>query len=285
MICTDQAAAVLSLTFSRQAGVRPMQVLRQDPPWRVVRMFQSKENECLVHLHNLSGGILSGDRLTLLVEVGEEARVQLTSTGATRIYRHRKGRDSAYTFTRARVQKNAIFEYLPDQLIPYAESQFFQETEIELSSEGAGLFWWETLTPGRTAYGEKFVYGSLRIASVISCDEKPIAIEQFLLEPALRSPQQPGILGNFECCSTFYICRTGVGDQQWIELQTILEDEAELLSCTEMQWGTSRLVKHGIVVRGVGMQASRLFAALLRFWTIAKHYLYGSHAVLPRKVY
>jgi urease accessory protein len=279
-----QADACLSLRFCSAKGRRPMQVLRQDPPWRVVRAFQVNAKDCLAHIHNLSGGILSGDRLMLRVEVEEGARVQLTSTGATRVYRHREGRAAAHNGVWISVGKDAVLEYLPDQIIPYAGSCFVQETDIELAAEGAGLFWWETLTPGRAASGERFAYRALGIRTRILCEGKPLAIDQFLIEPSQRSPQRVGVLGRFECCSTFYICKTGLTAHQWMQLQTLMEDEAELLSTPDLQWGSSRLVEHGIVVRGLGFQSAVLLDGLHRFWKIAKLYLYEREAVPPRKV-
>jgi len=285
MMPDPRATASLSLAFSREKGERPMRLLRQDPPWRVVRAFQTNGCECLVHIHNLSGGILSGDQLDLAVEVGAGSRVLLTSTGATRIYKHREDRFPASCRTRAFVGKNALLEYLPDQLIPYADSRFVLDTKIELAPEGAGLFWWETITSGRAGSGEKFSYASLRISSTVSCCQRPIAIDQFVLEPSRRPIQRQGLLGEFACCSTFYICKTGLADGQWAKLQAVLEDEAEEQSTVHMQWGASCLVRDGIVVRGVGMEASQLLAGLSRFWTLAKFHLYGTEAVLPRKVY
>jgi len=261
-----------------------MQVLQQDPPWRVVRSFLVNGKDCLAHLHNLSGGVLSGDRLMLRVEVGEGARVQLTSTGATRVYRHREGRTAAHSFVWISVDKEALLEYLPDQIIPYAGSRFVQETEIELAAGGAGLFWWETLTSGRSASGEKFSYQALGIRSRILYEGRPLVIDQFTIEPSVRSPQRVGVLGKFECCSTFYICKTGLPANLWMQLQALLEDEAELLSTPDLQWGTSRLVEHGIVLRGLGFQSAVLLEGLHRFWKIAKLYLYEREAVAPRKV-
>lgn len=276
--------AILSLKFSCDKGRRPLQVLRQDPPWRVVRSFTVNEYDRLMHIHNLSGGVLGGDQLMLRVEVEEGARVQLTSTGATRIYRHREGRIPAHSSVILTVGKNALLEYLPDQLIPYAGSCFNQETEVELSGEGAGLFWWETLTAGRSASGEKFAYERMGMRSQILCDGRPIVIDQFVVEPTKHSPQRVGVLGNFECCSTLYICQTGLEAKCWQELQQLLEDEAETISTPAMQWGASRLVEHGIIVRGLGFHASLMQSALARFWAIAKFYLYGREAILPRKV-
>jgi urease accessory protein len=279
-----ESGALLSLRFSCEKGGRPLQVLRQDPPWRVVRSFQVNEQDCLAHIHNLSGGILSGDQLMLRVQVDKGSRVQLTSAGATRIYRHREGRAAARNGVCISVGENAVLEYLPDQIIPFARSRFFQETNVELSCDGAGLFWWETLTPGRAASGERFAYETLGISSRIVCEGKPLAIDQFVIEPSRRSPQQVGMLGRFECCSTFYICKTGLGPDKWTELQSLLENEAELMSTPDLQWGASRLVDHGILVRGLGFQSAFLLAGLIRFWNIAKIYLYGREAIPPRKV-
>ena len=285
MTCEANSAATLSMSFSATAGERPMTLLRQDPPWRVVRGFRGTSGDWLVHMHNLSGGVLGGDRLQLKVTVGDGARVLLTSTGATRIYKHRAGRAMASCRTHASVARHALLEYLPDQLIPYRDSQFAQQTEIELDPEDAGLFWWETITSGRTASGESFCYATLQIHSVVSCGERPIAIDQFELEPRRRSLQRPGVLNDFTCCSTFYICKTGVGQAEWMVLLGLLEDEVELLSSAAVQWGTSRLVEHGIVIRGVSHESSSLQAGLHQFRKIAKRYLYGSEAEMPRKVY
>jgi urease accessory protein len=264
---------------------RAMQIIRQDPPWRVVRSFRVGADSCLVHLHNLSGGVLSGDRLQLLVDVGEGANVQLTSTGATRIYRTRTGKPGAQSLTRMNVRKNALLEYIPDQIIPYEDSRFHQEIAIDLDPHDAGLFCWETITPGRTAAGERFAYEKLELRTHLSCDGKLFSLDQFAIEPAQGSPQQTGMLGEFDCCSTFYICRTGVDDRRWVELEGILDQEAERLSVTAMRWGATRLMEHGIMVRGVGLHASQMLASLICFWRIAKMYLYGQHAVIPRKVH
>src|ERR1700730_17127151 len=67
----------------------------QQLPLRIVRAFQQDDGGSLVHLHNLSGGVLGGDHLDLTVEVGPGAVAQVTSTGATRIYRCRKNAEPA----------------------------------------------------------------------------------------------------------------------------------------------------------------------------------------------
>ncbi len=52
-----------------------MFVATQDPPWRAIRAFQNGQRQAVVHLHNVSGGILSGDSLHLSIEAGAATRV------------------------------------------------------------------------------------------------------------------------------------------------------------------------------------------------------------------
>ena len=83
----DTPVHQLSLCFERER----FRVMRQDPPWKVVRAFPLPGGGRLVHLNNVSGGVLAGDRLALDVEVKAGAAAQITTTGATRLYRHRAG--------------------------------------------------------------------------------------------------------------------------------------------------------------------------------------------------
>src|SRR5207245_5131709 len=80
-------AALLWLRFEDRGGETILRLKQQQPPWRVIRGFPSGSGEALAHLHNVSGGVLDKDDLHLQVEVGAGARAQLTTTGATRVYR------------------------------------------------------------------------------------------------------------------------------------------------------------------------------------------------------
>ncbi|HEV2659598.1 MAG TPA: urease accessory protein UreD, partial [Ktedonobacteraceae bacterium] len=101
-----------------------MQVYEQHPPLKVVRAFALPEGGALVHLHNLSGGVLGGDKLSLHVEVGNHAYVQLTSTSATRLYRRQAAAATAVQTNAIQVREGGLLEYLPDPLIPFAGSSY-----------------------------------------------------------------------------------------------------------------------------------------------------------------
>src|ERR1700685_3772106 len=112
--------AGLRLAFERDeaTGQTVLAASHQEPPLRVVRAFRQEDGAALVHLHNVSGGLLGGDRLALMVNVGAGACVQITTTGATRIYRSRAGAPATTQSNEITVGEDGLLEYLPDAVIP-----------------------------------------------------------------------------------------------------------------------------------------------------------------------
>ena len=164
-----------------------MRVDAQEPPWRVIRAFEQVNGGSLVHLHNVSGGMLGGDRLSLKIGVGSGASALVTTSGATRIYRNREGSPASEQHVQIDVGENALLEYLPDPLIPFAGSRHLQRTSVLLGA-GATLFWWETLAPGRQAMGETFAFDSLRIETSVRSARPPAAHRQLRTRAAKPSP-------------------------------------------------------------------------------------------------
>ncbi len=260
--------------------VRPKQ---QQPPWRVIRAFSSESPEALTHLHNVSGGVLDSDDLRLRVEVDPGANAQITTTGATRLYRSRSGGAVARQRTEIHVGERGLLEYLPDPLIPYAHSRFEQSAAIELEA-GATLFWWETFAPGREASGEVFEYHVLRNSLELRAGGALVAREQFAIEPGLRDPTSAARLGRFRYFSTFYICQAGRDAASWLALESQLGDLAEELSrAGEVLWGVSTLAGSGLAIRGVALKGREL--NMVPFWRMAKWALCGRAAAIPRKIY
>ena len=281
-----EADGLLHLRFARAAGSGRtiLSSCEQRPPLQVVRSFPSGETATLAHLHNLSGGVLGGDVLELSVEVCDDARAQLTSTGATRLYRCRPGAPNAVQRQSFHVGRGALLEYLPDELIPFAGARYRQETLIELSRD-AGLFWWEAIAPGRTARGELFKYDSLHFKLDLSAGGLLLAQERVALEPTRRPLQSPARLGPYLYFATFYVCRVGLPVSRWLELEAELSELARSISSPgKVLWGVSTLPAHGLIVRALSVKGRDITRGLHDFWRASKSALYGEAAVPPRKV-
>ena len=260
-------------------------VLQQDPPWKIIRAFPQPEGGTLVHLNNVSGGVLAGDRLALEVAVAANAEAQITTTGATRLYRHRPGARDSEQSAVFRIGEGARLEYLPDPLIPYGGSRHTQRTAFHLDAS-ASLFWWEVLAPGRQASGEVFAFDRLCIQSEIRARERPVLFESFLLEPRARPLAVTARMRNYSYLASLYVCQEGRPPAFWRGLEERLNQTAKEQSCpAEATWGASTLAADGVVVRGLCASNRFVSPALTGFWRLARLAVTGKDPVLPRKTY
>ena len=277
----DAPVHQLSLCFAPN-GFR---VQRQDPPWKVVRAFALSGSKSLVHLHNVSGGVLAGDRLALDVEVQSGTAAQITTTGATRLYRHRAGAGDSEQRTRFQLGDGAQLQYLPDTVIPYAGSRHVQRTEFRMG-RGSTLFWWEVLAAGRVASGERFAFDRLGIHSEVCTESRPILREDFLLEPGEKDLSAPVRMLDYSYVASLCIIHEGRPPSFWRILEDHLNELARRQSRPEEAvWGASALVSEGVVVRGLSMSARFIYRALIEFWRTAQMAVTGQDAVPPRKTY
>jgi urease accessory protein len=250
-----------------------------------VRAFALADGSALAHLHNISGGVLGGDHLRLMVEVGKNASVQLTTTGATRLYRNHPSLPGATQINDIAVREDGLLEYAPDALIPFAGARYSQTTRIELAP-GAGLFWWEIVAPGRGARGEIFAYETLALRFEITAAGRIMALERNSLEPRVRPLNSPARLGHYRYFSSFYICRVGVEAVRWLALEKEMSEIASQLSRpAEIIWGVSALPAHGLIVRALSVSGREIIPGLISFWRAAKLKLYRREAVPPRKIW
>jgi urease accessory protein len=277
-------SSTLHLSFECTTGATILRVKRQQPPWRVVRGFHAPSGEALVHIHNVSGGILDTDSLYWRIEVASGARAQVTTTGATRVYRSRSAQHTASQRAKIFVGGCGYLEYLPDQLIPFAGSRFEQTTVIEMQDR-ASLIWWERIAPGREAFGEAFRYESLASRFEVIVDGEPIAIERWTLAPQIRRVDSVSRLGPFQHFGSCYVCRAGESGTYWRNFESGLQDLTEQLSSAEILWGVTCLRAHGLVVRGASTSGRLLNDSWVEIWKAAKLRLCGRVAVIPRKVH
>jgi len=282
----SRVRALLRLNFSQDpaSGNTILQESYQEAPLKVVRAFPLADGTALVHLHNVSGGLLGGDQLTLQIQLAREASVQVTTTSATRVYRHREDFSFTTQWQEFSVGEGALLEYLPDATIPFAGARYLQRTSIHLAA-GAGLFWWEILAPGREARGEVFAYDQVEVRTRISAPHRLIAAENLCLRPAEQEVSSLARLGVYRYVATFYICRVGLEPMAWRAAEDQLRElTGKQTRPGEILWGVSMLAAHGLVVRCLARNAREVLPGLQTLWRHAKRHLYDQDAIPPRKV-
>src|SRR5205807_2218243 len=114
---------------------------------------------------------------------------------------------------------------------------------------------------------------------------RPLLLENFVLQPRLRSMRSQARLGDYTHTATFYAVQVGRSSMDLRELERQLGEIAireSHIGCTI--WGTSALAADGVIVKGLSKTAHQLPAMIAGFWATARRFLVGDAAVPPRKL-
>ena len=183
------------LSLERRDGRTRLAHARTRPPLIVQRaLYPDDAAPDLAHvfLSNPTGGLFSGDRQEVRIEVGRGARAHVTTQSATKIYTMERGKAEQRVVLN--VAAGGYLEYLPDPLIPFSNSSLEQDFCITVDSEGTSL-WWDIITPGRVAMRESFQYRSVRNRLAVYRDnQRAVFREAFDLSPQESTPNGIGLV-------------------------------------------------------------------------------------------
>jgi urease accessory protein len=220
-----------------------------------------------------SGGILQGDRYRTDITLGKNALAHVTTQGAIRIYKMENNYGTQ--MVNIKVDEGGYLEYIPDQIIPFRNSRFYQDVEL-IVHEKATIIYSEIIVPGRVASGEKFQYDICYIKTIAKNQSgKPRFIDIVKLDPKKEDLTAGGILGNYEVLGTIYI----VTREQY--LKELLNEINEKIKKFEIKgWisgGTSFLpARQGIIVRLLGKTAGDIKNLIFEVVRIARDQIIGA---------
>lgn len=170
---------------------------------RVLYLEESLPSMAYLYIISPSGGVLQGDRYRMDITLSKNALFHLTTQGATRIYRMDK--NYATQVVNITVGEGCYFEFIPDQIIPYRDSRFYQKVLLNVH-DNATMVYSELLVPGRVASGESFDYDICYLkTNARNQDGELRFIDIAILEPKKRILKNSGVLENFDVVGTVYI--------------------------------------------------------------------------------
>jgi urease accessory protein len=262
----------------RRAGQRTvLQECYFQVPLQVLRpLYLDDVGTAYVYLVSPCGGVVGGDIYTMTVLVEEQARGCLTTPSATRLY----GTAGAPAQQRCDItlQAGAVLEYLPEQIIPFAQAAFQQHTRVRLGP-GACLLWREIVAPGRLARGEVFAYRDYDASLCIEDAQGRVLLrERTRLQPGWQRLDGPGLFEGYRYLGTFYACVEGtVLPTPLVEcLHSRLAERPRLLGSATL------LAQGGIAVRVLGEDHTTVQEALHAVWDVLRQELLGYPAVVWR---
>jgi len=160
---------------------------------RALYMEETYPSMAYVYMMSPSGGILQGDRYRIDITLTNSAKAHLTTQGATRIYRMDK--NYACQMVNIHVDEDCYLEYIPDQIIPYRDSRFYQIVNAKVHDKGS-LVYSEILTPGRMASDEHFQYDILYLTTQATNQNGKLRFtDAYILQPKRRNFHLIGLLG------------------------------------------------------------------------------------------
>ena len=170
---------------------------------RVLYLEESLPSMAYMYIMSPSGGILQGDRYRMDITLKNDAFFHLTTQGATRLYRMDK--NYATQIVNITVGEGCYFEYIPDQIIPYRNSRFYQEVTLN-THDNSTMVYSEMLVPGRVGSGESFEYDICYLKTNAKNQNGELRfIDIAMLEPKKKSIKNFGVLEGFDVVGTVYI--------------------------------------------------------------------------------
>ena len=168
-------------------------------------LYYDESIPSMAHLFVLSpsGGVLQGDRYRTDIELKNGAMSHITTQGATRIYKMNS--NYATQMINLNVGKDCYLEFLPEQLIPYKNSRYYQKATFKVD-DSATLVYSETIVPGRVAMGELFDYDVCCLKTLCYDDKQEMKFhDNCILEPKKQTMNSLGIFGNKTVLSMMYV--------------------------------------------------------------------------------
>jgi urease accessory protein len=269
---------ILQLKLERDADNRRTVIREQycKTPLCVQRALYLEETlpaMAYVYIISPSGGILQGDRYRIDIVLSNNSFAHVTTQSATRIYKMEK--NFGTQMVNVEVKEGSYFEYIPDQIIPFRNSRFYQEVELTVH-DNATMIYSETIVPGRVASGEKFEYDICYVKTIArNHSGKSRFIDIVKLDPKKVDLTVDAILGNSEVVGTIYIVTREFYVKDLLyeinEKIKVFEDEGKISG------GTSILpARQGIIVRVLGKTAGDAKNLIFEVVKIARNQIIGA---------
>jgi urease accessory protein len=156
-----------------------------------------------IYIISPSGGILQGDRYRTDITLKNYAKSHITTQSATRIYKMNK--NFGTQIINLDVAENCYLEYIPDQIIPFRNSKYYQVSNIKVH-DTATCVYSEIITPGRVASNESFEYDICYMkVKAVNHIGKIRFIDIAKLEPKKENITSFGIMNGYDILGNIYI--------------------------------------------------------------------------------
>ena len=271
---------VLELALVRRGGTTRVEHQYQRAPLHVYRPIHLDANlpeMAFVFVQQFGDGFVDGDRCRIDIDCGADAAVHVTTQAATNLYRAEN--NFATQLVDLRAGRGAVLEYLPDPVVPFRGSRFFQRTRVTADPESTVILG-ELLLPGRVARGEIHAYDLYWAETEARRPDGTLLFADVLrFRPAEgEGPRSLALLGGRDVIATLYVLTQRTCAAELVQLLR------RAMSGDDVLAGVSELPNDcGVSARFLGPTSKAVRAALTSAWSAARLALLGAAAPDLRK--
>ena len=232
---------------------------------KILRAVSADDGRCEIPLLHTAGGLVGGDELTVGLTLNCRSRCLITSVAAQKAYGsvtrsrlHPKGQWSKQTVT-AEQAENTDLEWLPQEVVIYANAMFEQNIEIVLA-KNASFLGMDIARLGRTAAGEQLNQGRWRSALTIKRQDNNSTHYEFIDRTEINQDSLESIHGLGG--------EPVVGSMVWAAPQPLTEDQMNnlLAGSRDDRKGLSGDMRCGQLEQGVVARYIGDSSRDARFW-------------------
>ena len=246
MLMNTQYNAKTILEFSEKNGRVVTDRTYTEGNARISSPMPNPDHEAYYFLITMGGGFIEGENYLIDVTVHDRASAILTSQAPTYIFRSLGGE-----YTKQNIEltlgQNATLEFLMDDLLPYKDAKFKQNTNIHLTSS-SNLIYLDGTTSGWSPDEKLFTYDILKLDTKIYLDNKLVVNDHFLYEPIEYNDfNHLGLFESYTNYNTLIAINPKIDDEY-------IKNMRETLAKLDVQasFGVSKLECPGFILRILG---------------------------------
>lgn len=277
--------ASLALRFRQQErGCRLVSNVHKGPLYVQKPFYPEGHDTAHVYLLHPPGGLVSGDRLGIDIQLEENARVLATTPGAGRVYRARGDRCLQQQTQTLRLAAGSVMEWFPQEMIVYPGAYGRMDTTVDMVA-GSTFMGWEICCLGLPASAQHFDHGEIRQRLFIRCDGKPRLLENLSLDA--RSFDLFAAAVGMQSCPVTGVFVAGTADTTTTVANPDVADELvsamrNRLTETGISGMANITVMNGFIIgRYLGHSTEEARRVFIDLWTLARPVMVGRQSCQP----
>lgn len=212
----------------------------------------NRENTPYYFLINSGGGFVEGEQYEIDIKLEPETRAILTSQAPTYIYKCENNKLTSQKTT-ITLGENSFLEYITDEVIPYRNSYYRQETTVHLTDTST-LILEDGVTAGWSEDQSPFSYASLQMKTTLYMNGKLFYHDFLLTDPKEERMSSLGYFEEYTNYNNIIVISPHCTKEFIQELRQDLKEQVKNKTF-KADFGLSELDHSGFIVRTLGHTA------------------------------